>query len=280
MLKYLLSFTCCLLSSNVLLGQISGVCINEKGEAIPYVNIGIKGKEIGTVSNKKGEFKLEYIKTLKPDTLRFSHLGYNSLDLDLNQIKDIIVLKENNELLEEVVVTGATKFKTKEVGTIVKRELITLYSFSKGLGNEIGKVIKVNKNREYELLECEIKIERLDFKNTTLRLNFYRVVSDDQIEKYPVNNENILVKINKEGIVSIPLKKYNLLLDFDFLVSIEWVDYELKEDVNEKNLIEYASNVYNGPFFFRQNKNVKWEKRKLKYNVGLGISLNVNSYKK
>ena len=269
-----------LLFSNVLLGQITGVCINEKREAIPYVNISVKGEGIGTVSDENGEFKLEYIKTLKSDTLRFSHLGYNSLDLDINQIKNTIILKENNELLEEVVIAGNTKFKTKEVGTINKSELITLYSFSKGLGNEIGKLIKVKKNREYELLECKIKIEKLDFKNTSLRLNFYRVISNNQIEKYPYNNENILVKVNKEGVVSIPLKKYNLLLDFDFLVSIEWIDYELKEGKNEKNLIEYASNVYNGPFFFRQNKNVKWEKRKLKHNIGLGISLNVNSYKK
>lgn len=264
---------------NYTLAQIKGICIDENGKAIPYVNISIKGKEIGTVSNEKGEFTLDSKKIFNTDRLLFSHIGFNSFDVLVPKITKKIILLEKNELLEEVVLLKRKKkVKRKEIGTIKKRKMVTLYSFSKGLGNEIGKLIKVKKNSEYELLECKIQVAKLDFENVTIRINFYKVGLNNQIYKLPYNSNNIIAKVDKEGNISIPLKEYNLFIDFNFLVSIEWIDFELKENKKEKNLIEYASNVYNGPFFYRQNKNVKWEEQKLKYNIGLGISLVTNIY--
>lgn len=266
---------------NYTLAQIKGICIDENGKAIPYVNISIKGKEIGTVSNEKGEFTLDSKKIFNTDRLLFSHLNFKSLEALVPKITKKIILLEKNELLEEVVLLKRKKkVKRKEIGTIKKRKMVTLYSFSKGLGNEIGKLIKVKKNSEYELLECKIQVAKLDFENVTIRINFYKVGLNNQIYKLPYNSNNIIAKVDKEGNISIPLKEYNLFIDFNFLVSIEWIDFELKENKKEKNLIEYASNVYNGPFFYRQNKNVKWEEQKLKYNIGLGISLVTNIYKK
>lgn len=263
------------------IAQIKGVCIDEKGKVIPYVNVSIKGKNIGTVSNEKGEFTLESQKILNTDTLLFSHVSFHLLAVLASDITKKIILLEKEEILEEVVlVNRKKKLKRKEIGTIKKRRMVTLYSFSKGLGNEIGKLIEVKKKYEYELLECKIKIAKLDFKNVTLRINFYEVNLNNQISKIPYNSNNIIVKVDQEGNISVPLEKYKLFFDFNFLVSIEWIDFELKENEKEKNLIEYASNVYNGPFFYRQNKNVDWEKQKLKYNVGLGISLVVNKYNK
>jgi hypothetical protein len=272
-----------LILSNYALAQIKGVCIDENGKAIPYVNISIIGKKIGTVSNQKGEFTLDSKKIFNTDRLLFSHLNFKSLEALVPKITKKITLLEKNELLEEVVLLKRKKkVKRQEIGTIKKRKMVTLYSFSKGLGNEIGKLIKVKKNREYELLECKIQVAKLDFENVTIRINFYKVGLNNQIDKLPYNSNNIIAKVDKEGNISIPLKEYYLFIDFNFLVSIEWIDFELKENKKEnkkeKNLIEYASNLYNGPLFYRQNKNVKWEEQKLKYNIGLGISLVTNIY--
>lgn len=268
-----------LILSNYALAQIKGVCIDENGKVIPYVNISIIGKKIGTVSNQKGEFTLDSKKIFNTDRLLFSHLNFKSLEALVPKITKKITLLEKNELLEEVVLLKRKKkVKRQEIGTIKKRKMVTLYSFSKGLGNEIGKLIKVKKNREYELLECKIQVAKLDFENVTIRINFYKVGLNNQIDKLPYNSNNIIAKVDKEGNISIPLKEYYLFIDFNFLVSIEWIDFELKENKKEKNLIEYASNLYNGPLFYRQNKNVKWEEQKLKYNIGLGISLVTNIY--
>ena len=267
-----------LILSNPTLGQIKGVCIDQKGEVISYVNISVKGEKVGTVSNEKGQFLLLTNRILSTDTLKFSHIGFKPLNIIASEVKGNIVLKENYDQLEEVLITKKKSFKRREIGTLRKRNMITLYSFSKGLGNEIGKLINVKKGIEYELLECKIKIANIDFKQVTIRVNFYKIKSNNQVDKSPYNNEDIIVKINKEGDVSIPLSEYNLILDSDFLVSIEWIDF--KEKKKKSSLIEYASNVYSGPFFYRQNKNVEWEKQSLKYNTGLGISLVTNKYKK
>jgi hypothetical protein len=39
--------------------QIKGKCVDENGKGIPYVNISVKGKAIGTVSNLEGHFSLK-----------------------------------------------------------------------------------------------------------------------------------------------------------------------------------------------------------------------------
>ena len=87
---------------NYTLAQIKGICIDENGKAIPYVNISIKGKEIGTVSNEKGEFTLDSKKIFNTDRLLFSHIGFNSFDVLVPKITKKIILLEKNELLEEI----------------------------------------------------------------------------------------------------------------------------------------------------------------------------------
>ena len=54
-------------------------------EPIPFVNIGILGKNHGTVSDDAGKFSLEVPKAgwSSSDTLRFSAIGYQSVDVVL-----------------------------------------------------------------------------------------------------------------------------------------------------------------------------------------------------
>ena len=56
---YKLIFFAYLFFASTSYSQIKGKCIDEFGKAIPYVNISIKGKPIGTVSNMKGYFSFE-----------------------------------------------------------------------------------------------------------------------------------------------------------------------------------------------------------------------------
>jgi hypothetical protein len=44
---------------------------------IPYVNISVKGKAIGTVSNLEGHFSIENASVSENDYLIFSHLNFD-----------------------------------------------------------------------------------------------------------------------------------------------------------------------------------------------------------
>ncbi len=64
-------------------------------EPIPFVNIGILGKNIGTVSDANGQFTLDIpqAEMVPSDTLRFSSIGYQSLDF---LVKDLATLPKGN----------------------------------------------------------------------------------------------------------------------------------------------------------------------------------------
>jgi len=51
---------------------------SETKKPIPYVNIGIVKKNIGTVSDSEGKFDLKFPMTLENDTIKLSSIGYKS----------------------------------------------------------------------------------------------------------------------------------------------------------------------------------------------------------
>jgi hypothetical protein len=76
-------------------------------ENLPYANIGIRGKHIGTITNQDGEFSLSLSSENLNDTLVFSYLGYQNTevpvaDLEKNEIE--IFLKEDFISLQEVII--------------------------------------------------------------------------------------------------------------------------------------------------------------------------------
>jgi hypothetical protein len=53
--------------------QISGTVVDEKNQAIAYVNIWVENENIGTTSNQKGEF---FINSTIEKVLTFSAVGF------------------------------------------------------------------------------------------------------------------------------------------------------------------------------------------------------------
>ncbi|MCA1919890.1 MAG: carboxypeptidase-like regulatory domain-containing protein, partial [Flavobacterium piscis] len=100
--------------------NISGEIKDSQSNSIlEYVNIGIANKNTGTVSNSKGIFNLRLNdKVTANDTIVFSHVGYKSKKIIVNQLKqenNLILLEPSDNMLKEVVI----KFKqpkTKQFG--------------------------------------------------------------------------------------------------------------------------------------------------------------------
>ena len=90
-----------LISSNmVLLGQtISGTVFEINSDLpIEYVNIGIVGKNVGTVSDPNGRYTLLINPENHNDTLRFSYIGYRSYSV---KVSDFIDMNNGNVSLEK-----------------------------------------------------------------------------------------------------------------------------------------------------------------------------------
>lgn len=275
--KYIKSlFLSCLLLSSISYSQIKGKCVDEYGQGIAYINISVKGKSIGTVSNMKGDFSLENSSIKENDYLIFSHLNFETKTIKIPLKLNLIHLDSKVDSLEEVIVSKKNR-KVKEVivGTNTKSDNVVLSYTSNSLGTEIGKIIKVKKNKVYELKNAQFNITDFGYKSATFRINFYNI-SNDIIDLVKTNGTDNVVKITKKGVVTFDLSNQYLIFENDFLVSIEWIDFENID--TENKTIMFSSTVFSGPFISRDNINLKWNKNKLKYNIGLGIHLKVERY--
>lgn len=259
--------------------QITGKCVDNYGKGIPYVNISIRGKEIGTVSAISGTFFIENSSINENDSLIFSHLNFEKKTIEIPLKTNIIQLKSKVQHLNEVVVSSKKrKFKEKIVGTQTASDNVVSYFTSNNLGTEIGKIITVKKNKVYDLKSVLFNIPDLEFKSVTFRINFY-TIKNGTISLIKENGIDNVIQITNSGMVKVDLSDQYLSFEKDFLIAVEWIDYEDNgNNANEFNVIKFSSTVFSGPFVSRDNVNLKWENEKLIMNIGVGIHLKVNEY--
>jgi len=130
--------------------KLKGKVLDQNQDPIPGANILVKETGQGTTSNFDGDFIID-IKEF-PVTLNISYIGYKPVVVKLEGPKEIkIILKENNEFLDDVVVTASRgKEKIKESPVSIERMSLreikrnTAPSFYDGLSNLKG--IDLNTN--------------------------------------------------------------------------------------------------------------------------------------
>lgn len=83
---------------------IKGVINDEQGETIIGASVIIKGEDTGTTSDMDGRFTLE---APEGAILVISYIGYHTQEVKVRKRSLLrVVLKEDNQLLDEVVVVG------------------------------------------------------------------------------------------------------------------------------------------------------------------------------
>ncbi len=103
----------CLLSNQLFAQIIKGTVKNQAGELVPFANISVLNSPVKTVGDKAGTFSLNLSKGKYQ--LRFSAVGYankvQNIDVANNTLSVDVTLSDNNQSLDEVVIT-ADKIET------------------------------------------------------------------------------------------------------------------------------------------------------------------------
>ena len=98
--------------------KFKGTVIDEKGEPLSFVNVIIKGTNIGTITNDYGYFELP---VTEDATVVISLLGYKEEQVKVgNKEKLTITLHEDNIALGEVVVTGYNEVERKHLASSIE----------------------------------------------------------------------------------------------------------------------------------------------------------------
>ena len=205
----------------------------ETKEALPYVNIGVYGKGIGTVSDEDGLFDLLIDKSRLADTdvLQFSSIGYETIKKSVLNLEYVyndypaILMRPKNMELNEVVVTNRGGF---EISDIVGYQNYgeNVYGYWKdniALGGELATKIKVKKGlRKLNTLFFGVYANPSD--SVLIRVNLYEIGKSKTVlgKNLNLSNENILHTIYPTTKVAIvDLSPYSIYVKDDFFVSLE-----------------------------------------------------------
>lgn len=97
--------------------KISGVIVDEKGEPVIGASVQIKATGTGTITDLNGKYSIE---APENTIITISYIGYKSLELPATSKGfSKIVLKEDNEMLDEVVVVGYGTQRKRDVTTSI-----------------------------------------------------------------------------------------------------------------------------------------------------------------
>ncbi len=220
-----------LLLSGVLGAQrpFNAVVIDEVTKAgISFASIGIKGKNIGTVADEKGNFELNISRCDEDDSLKVSAIGYKTRGFTVSAIRQlggkIITLQPIAVKLEEVLITSK-KVKRKVLGTS-KYSTRNCSAFMGTDGNWKGEEAAIRANNEKGKYVC---IEDFNFyiiqnkyeDSLVFRLMLYSVNSKGLPGETFLKKPIIFRTAVKQGIVHVDLKNYNITYNDDFFISLE-----------------------------------------------------------
>jgi len=144
MKKITLLFLLFTLAFNMRGQQVKGTVTDVNNEPIPGVNVVVSGTDKGAVTDFNGHFSFANLQL--PTVLEFSYLGYETKKVNVSKAGSLkVVLKENQEFLDDVVVTASrSKESIKEAPVSIERynlkaiKRTTSPSFYDGLANIKG----------------------------------------------------------------------------------------------------------------------------------------------
>ncbi|PQJ78605.1 carboxypeptidase-like regulatory domain-containing protein [Polaribacter porphyrae] len=249
---------------------------------IEYVNIGIPGKDIGTVSDSLGFFKIILKNFLDIDTLKISAIGYKTrnysiIELKNNEFPKIVFLEEEIVQLKEIIISNK-KREPFQLG--LKKKYCYPIPFykkvsgqvpfpQKNLFHEIGTRFKNKK--VIKLDSIQINFAKVNLDNLEFRLNIY-AIKNEKITN--ILTQPIYVYLSKEEALNFPvinLKKYNIDLDSDFSIAIE--NHKKLQNGALTFLANAKSRGKNYPTFYRDNSQGNWTELKSKKKKPVAISL-------
>lgn len=284
-MKYIYAFILLFSFSSIFSQQITikGTIIDkETNSSLSYANIGIYNTNIGTISDKNGNFELEIDSNLNKNTkIIFSYVGYDKLELSISTLQlqnnRIELVKSKNELKE--VVISFIKPKQRKIGRTSKglglmhANFYTYYEkyVNDRLSKEMGMKLKIKKDCKIE--DLNFNITSNDYNLIKFRLNFYLIKNNLPSEL--IFDKDIIFSVTNGflGWYKLDLKSYDIFIDKEnesIAVTIQWLESE-KKNKDSKYFSISTAIAPSETFFYREKGFDKWKES------GSSLSFYLNS---
>ena len=214
---------------------IKGKVHNETATTLAYVNIGIIGTRLGTISDANGAFELYLNETVNEEqVVRFSYLGHETKDYTIASLRllngQAIQLNKTGITLKTVEVRPDL-LTAKVIGhQKTNPSRMTNFSISKKPNQNLGAAIgrRFNIKKSSQLAEFKFYVGGNNFDTIRFRLNIYDIQNGRPHQL--LNQTEIITTLidHKKGWASINLSDYLLFVKEDVIIALEWIEHSQK----------------------------------------------------
>jgi len=233
---------------------------------LEYVNIGIVGKDVGTVSDADGHYSMNVNSEFDNDSIRFSYTGYTPVSIkmvDFKKRSHSLNLNPQVFNLNEVVVKPV-RIKQEKLGNAFKFYFAAGFKTS-NKGYEMGVLLKIKKRAI--LQKVSIKVVHCSYDSLCFRLNIYKKTGKNQFENVLQDPIYVFRKVPRRPCtLNVNLAEYkcgNLTVEGNTLVTMEFI-----KDLG-KGALSLASGMIGNTSYYRKTSQGEWKKAPVKLNINV-----------
>lgn len=244
---------------------ITGLVKNTEQQPLSYVNIGVVGTSIGTISSPDGSFALYLNESVDSNQIiKLSHIGYEDQEWRIAQLlqKDqVVIAMQAKSLVLNPIAINASKLTSKTMGFQKTNTRMNVY-FSIGkqpnqnLGASVGKKFKVKKEKIH-LDTLDFFIRHNNFDTVRFRINIQELEQGKPANF--VHQKEIIVELTdqKSGWIPVDLSPYAFVMEEDFVASVEWIYSSQKGKYLQMPI---AMPVVGSTHFYRFGSQNEWKR--------------------
>lgn len=229
-------------------------------QPIPYAAIGIVNKNVGTISDEDGFFRLSLPEKYVKDTLTFSEVVHVPKKLPISFLlhsKEIVVALEESVMeLRSVEITPKEKRRYENLGVKPLFYWGSCYANFKG-GAQIAHLMEAGEYPVF-LSKAKIKIGDNTLEKARIRVRVLEKNSDGSpgLDVF----EGAFMDISfKEGWIEIDLNYANLVFDQDFYVCFEFLNLKWKPTEGYFSIVCSETDTFSKKQLVRNTSLGRWQ---------------------
>ncbi|MBK8087689.1 MAG: carboxypeptidase-like regulatory domain-containing protein [Chitinophagaceae bacterium] len=249
---------------------LKGTIVDEETNSpLVYASIGMLNRPVGTISDTVGNYFFEISNEYVNDTLQVSHAGYETKKLLLSEFAKqddkTIKLVKRVISLQEIVLSNRSgeeeSFGRNASGKLMQVSLHNKTSADMTVGSEMG--IRIKPKSPALLKNINWYISANNFRSIKFRVNVYSVKNNmpDSLS----TDKQIFGTVGEyiTGWIQLDLEPYNIKVDKDFIITIQWI--ESKTDNKDKPVTMIPAAVsFSKDTYVRIASQDKWKRMGLK----------------
>lgn len=242
---------------------IKGIVMDEVSrEPLPFVNIGVINRNMGTISRDNGQFEIRLENVSQDEELTFSMVGYQIQSIRIESIGNgslQLYLQPKTYLLKEVTVTDSRIKNPVKLGRFKPSRTTTGHSGAGnfGFGGEWGiRIFNSDKTSWIQAVSFHLRFNTLD--SVLFRINLYSITNDLPGES--LLQQPLYVKSYKgDKWITRNLEAERLLIDEDIIVSYEVVRLWYSDRGENHLFFTHGEGYEQSKTYIRKSSQDQWQ---------------------